>query len=1224
MRFYIYKYISNSWTWVEVNVEIEPNLTRAWDTTNDTFKCVLGVNEDAEPYKPMTAFKIVDDNGQETIMWIINDTVTIYSLSPLCYKHELSLVQYRYFLNKHLVRNTVFNQPKINKQKTYTAVNLKYIYYGTEYYYVVNYDMNYQPIAWQDKTILNPHSKIKNLVLEYCFYYVRDTGEVDGDGNPVEVSLTKLTTDVFSAMNSTPRTNTYIKLCDANNSDYVIYTIRVFDYERNSQVPLPKAAVDAVNNYIASRGNNPVQLYGKYDAALDSGETEVNPIITRSFLKTNDTSLQDEVDTDIFKPIVLQVNLYFDMYNYTMYDVLDILLKQYRLTDYYGVHKRDLLFNLPQSGDLYDLLTNTYPPDTLSFTQATFYDALTEIFRFYDAGFKFDENKTLQIEYYNNPQEERNDVAFSGKSMSFSERNLSNGRVAYYQNSIQRIDIPFTKTRTDTVGTPEKTSFCIITPKPIYNIYKLTMQINGTNVVLCGSKSIKNLSMDLDLTPFVVNRSVWSVLDTISNPLTDASDYQKLYKQDTIPFDRGSNTINISTYSKDWAGTENAVLGFVIDIAMLRFFGQPVFQMSILYTSFQSLAQVWHSHKFSISYDSIVNGRLETKTLNDQYEGEMLVNQGNGMVDISKLGLNILGESLKDGQPTLTASCELTDWDNKINEGDYIIYQGSRWVANVVNYKPIKPGVYSVTVEFSKNFNALSLRVKTDREKRLTAISGEQAVISEDSYVDYVYVSDGTMMPSRETTIFDNNILESLVGQTFGIPADGYSVKNIDVACVITYGENGEINKFGNLGWQAENIVIPLIKYGAGNCLCFEVQYDSPIGAGNSLGYQKVGLNDVYTSYNILYTDDEGWADLITIRYLQNSDITYGDFPVITSATGVAIIDKLKYYKKPNEIFGLNYELCFLPILSQVDNFFIGNAFIKNNFFVSAQKTEKKFYLYYDNNYKYSILDAKGHGSNTPITFSTISNTNVVFLRILTSSTITAKSWSICDENGDIYFASNNTKVFTSKSSTTESIVFTTRRTKMTEQDSLTAVPTISSPLSCTFTVAPYEWVQYFPVQTMQVGATVSSVSIWDEHNKLAYGTGSYQNLILIGQTLAFVDITKAPSGFTNTVSFDSATGTFSWSVYDIGDYAIGDRIPLTITYRVSGAPSVIASSFSKIVPELVSQDLTNISITPASEVLHYPNEISFDSATGTFKGMVYSSVMPIVAITYTITYTIT
>ena len=1221
MRFYLYKYINSVWTWVEVNVEIEPALVKAWDTTNDTFSCSLEVNQDAEPYKPMTPFKIVDDNNQTTIMWVVNDTVTIFSLSPLCYKHALSLVQYRYFLNKHIVRNSVFNQPKISKQKLYTAVNSQYKYYlSNGYFYEINNESD-EMLYWADQTIINPHGKLKDIVLEYCFYYVRGTNEEDENGDKVPVTLQKLTANVFPSMNATLRTNTYIRFCDANNSDYQIASFKIFDYERNVKTPIPVAVANAINSYIRNRGNNPVRLYAKYDAELDTGETEIDPEITHCFLKTVDPSLQGKVDTDIFKPIVLQVNIYFDLFNYTMYDVIDTLLKQYRLETYNGVTKREQLFNLPAAGsDLYKLLTTTYPPDTLSFTQATFYDALTEIFRFYDAGFKFDENKTLQIEYYNDPQENRSEVEFSGKSMSFSEKNYNSGRVAYYQNSLQRVTIPRISTRSINLGVPEKNEFAIIVPQPIYSLTNISILLSGTNIHLCGSDGMKTLNnMEVDLTPFIVNRDVWSVLDRTNSPLS-VSDYQHLYQETTIPFDRGSNAINISTYHIDWADQQDKILEYVIDIAVRRFFGQPKNQVSVSYSSFSGTADKWYNQRFSIIYDTLVNGRLETKTINDQYAGETIVNQSAGMIDVSKLGLNILGESLKDGQPTLTVTCELTDWDSRIKEGDYIIYNGSRWVANIVNYKPIKDGVYYVTAEFSKNFNALSLRVNTDKEKRLTAISKEQSVVSEDSYIDYVYVSDSNMMPSRDEIIFRGNTIGSLVGQTFGLPASSYDIKTVDVASIITYGSNGAVNEFGNLGWLAGNIIIPLVKYGAGNCLCFEVQYDSPILAGYSLTH--TGSNPVtYRSYAILYTDDEGWGDWVTIRFHQNQNVSYGNYPVLSSAGDVAKIDRLKYYKKPNEIFALNYELCFLPIVTEINSFFIGNAFIKNNFFTNDAKIKRNFYLYYDDNYEYSVLDQKGYESSSKlaISFATHISTTVVILNIITSSTITAEHWAICDDNGDIYFASNHRKTFTNKQATTTSIYFTTRRTKMTEQDTLVEVPAIGVPNTYTFTVTPDDWREKPAYHDLNVGATVSTVSI---DNK-GQGSGTYQSLILVGKTLASLEI-SAGEGGTNTVSFDSATGTFSYTLHGV-NVSIGDTLTATITYRVVGAVAYSMFDYNEIVPELVLQNLTNIAISPARDSLwfSYINTVHFNASQGKFYGTVYKEVKPVDDVTYTITYTI-
>lgn len=1226
MEFYIYKHVNNAWTWVAVSVEIEPNLTRAWDTTNDSFSCVLAANTDAEPYKPMTAFKIIDDENHTTIMWIINDNVSMFSLSPLMYKHSLSIVQYRYFLNKHLVRNTVFNQPKIKNQKLYTATNLTYTYWASPvsgYYYTIQRDGSNNMLAWQDQVILNPHTKVKSGNFEYCFYYIRDTIETDDNGDPLPVSLIKMTNDVFADMNSTLRDNIYIRFCDANNSDYEIASIKITDTDKNKKTSIPDSVIGAINTYIASRGNNSVKLYGKYDTALDSGETAIDNLITKSFLKTVDPSLQDEQDTDIFMPIILQVHMELNTYNYTMYDVIDTLLKQYRLLTDNGVAKREKIFNLPESGDLYDLLTNTYPPDTMTFTQATFYDALTEIFRFYDAGFKFDENKTLQIEYYNDAQEERNDVKFSGKTMTFADKNLNNGRVAYYQNAIQTIKLPKIPTRSNNLGVPYKTDYCIIVPKPIYSINKLTMFIDKSSFVMCGSKAAR-VKMELDLTPYIVNNNIWAVLDTNNTPL-GSTNYYKLVQQGTIPFERGSNIINISTYRKDWIGDDEAVLKYVVGLAIRRFCGQPKNLNTVLYDNYDD-ATKWYQHNFAIEYETMSNGRLETKTLNDQYKGEMLVNQGSGMIDLNKMGLNILGESLKDGQPTLTVSCEITNWENKINEGDYIIYNGAKWVANSVNYKAIKDNVFQVTAEFTKNFNALALRVQTDKQKRLTAISAENSILSEDSYIDYVYVTDNKLKPEDGTTIFGNKVLESMIGQTFGIAKSSYTVQNVDVASIITYGENGQVNHFGNLGWSAAYLAIPLIKYGAGNCVCFELQYNEPNSAGNCLIYSAGS----YKSYATLYTDDEGWADLVTINFHQNSNITYANYPVLNNTSpNVATMYKLKYYKKPNEIFGLNYELCFLPMIHEINDFFVGNAFIKNNAFIDSAKPALEFYLYYSNSYAYSVMDTKGYegGNKVKVAFSTNSASKLVQLYILTTTPITAKHWAICDENGDIYFASNHEKTFTTSPLTTTAISFITRQQKMTEQDIAdTPIPTLTVPPQVEFTLTPDMWTNKPAIWSVEIGHVPTDndpdVTYILEDGRTAKWTYSYQSLLLIGVSLTDISIEPATvSGHTNTVSFDSATGTFTGDIYK-AHFNTGDEISATIYYRRVGQKAMNYANYSIQIPELIRYSLYNLSISPASDVPGESNTVHYNSATGTFYGKVFKLQEPTADITYTITYT--
>ena len=106
----------------QVSVEMQPQLVKAQDTTNDSFQCALKANTDPNPIKPMTPFKVVYDDNTSQVFWVSNDSVTVFSLNPKTYKHSLTLVQYRYFLNKHILRNTVFNQPRNQTSILYSSI----------------------------------------------------------------------------------------------------------------------------------------------------------------------------------------------------------------------------------------------------------------------------------------------------------------------------------------------------------------------------------------------------------------------------------------------------------------------------------------------------------------------------------------------------------------------------------------------------------------------------------------------------------------------------------------------------------------------------------------------------------------------------------------------------------------------------------------------------------------------------------------------------------------------------------------------------------------------------------------------------------------------------------------------------------------------------------------------------------------------------------------------
>lgn len=1235
-------YILINGTYEQVYVEIEPKLTKALDTTNDSFSCTLKANEIALPYEPMTKFKIVDDNNETTIMWITNDTVEVFSQYPLAYKHTLTLVQHRYFLNKHLVRNTVFNQPKLKRQKLYTSISLDYNQsYGEGVMYAAIPRSDGRPQIWYDTIPLNKHSKIKSGSLKYDTYHYYIDSDGSGDSRLAKNSLT---TSLLTDCNASLRNGTYIRIVDANNSNHNIASFNIFNYDAGSEIVIPSATITAINNYIESRktASVNVELKALYGVVIQSGDRTVSSYagetiytVDASFLNT----LANPADTDIplgyFEFVNLQVSIELEIYNYSMYDVVETLLNQYRLVNG-NTHKRETLFNLPTSGELYNLLTTTYPPDTLSFTQATFYDALTEIFRFYDAGFKFDENETLDIEYYNNPNNEIT-PSLVGRQVYHNDKNYNNGRVAYYQNGMKNIKIPSIKTRANGVGVPNEQDYAIILPKPIYAINSLSVLISGTYTIM--NESVILSSFDLDLSYFVVNESVWGTLSKVAVNFGNLYDYTTLYQEGTLKFVRDSNTICVSSLWKTSSGTTKYCLQKVIQTAWRRFFGivqeNTNYNYMPSFSNFSSFSQTWKDQHFNIDYETIVSGRLVVETPTNHYLGETIVNQGQGMVDLNKLGLNILGESLKDGEPVLTATCQLTNWDDRIKEGDYFYWNNERWVANVINYTVIKEGVYRESVEFVKNFNALALRTQTDNEKRLTNVSSSLSVISEDNYIDYVYVSDNSTCYQYEDVAILGQALASLIGQTFNLSSSGYNYSNIDGVIISTYDQNSNLNTANNV--NTEGIYIPLIKYGSGNSICFEMQLENSISAGNQLIYSSGWFGtDKYFSQVIPYTDSDGWADKISLYYTskEKMDLANFNYPLFSSGnpTESAIsIPYLQFFKKPNEILALNYQLCFLPMLNEVNDFFIGSMFINSNAFVEEIARNKPFYIYYtvNGNHKYTMLDTKGY-QQSGYTRLTVNNVNttwnnyIVQLAIRTATTRTVKTWALCDGDGNIYFASNHSKRFSSVLANTSSIYFVLRNNRANANTSTMTVPTLSSEGTFTFTISANEWNQESALTKLTISDTKNTDDYFIDGTTLVHRGSVALTPIYYGKTQNTgypICVSPYSGSNTNSCTWDSETFTFTYVIY-YENYTSG-LINATIYSSWSGVAGKTYATKTIQIPSLVGKTLNSYSISPASVVISnitYTNEISYNSATGTFTIKV-NNVLNATDTTYTITY---
>ena len=215
----------------------------------------------------------------------------------------------------------------------------------------------------------------------------------------------------------------------------------------------------------------------------------------------------------------------------------------------------------------------------------------------------------------------------------------------------------------------------------------------------------------------------------------------------------------------------------------------------------------------------------------------------------------------------------------------------------------------------------------------MSNISSELTLKSEDNIVEYVYyevTEDGIpeMITMTKTDIaIGLNPLANALAYSLGAAISESDLKSFDVA-TFKRPDNDEL-------------YIPLIKYGAGNTMCFEMSYQEPMSAGKQTKFYATGWfmgnTNRYFTKAIKYTDDMGFTEKARICIYDSNNVTLDtNLPVINSASNPNMkLDNYYMYKQPNEIFALNYELAFLPHDSEKD--FIGSAFIENNYLMNRK-----------------------------------------------------------------------------------------------------------------------------------------------------------------------------------------------------------------------------------------------------------------------------------------------
>lgn len=1003
MRFYL-NTLSN-----RVYVEVAPQITETFDESLDSATVSLKANDNPIPYAPNQYFYICDDEDNILYTMVLAlDMVEPYSSKPLKYRHVLTLTQNSRNTSKKTVRNSVFTQPMSEYKKGYLSLFNSVGYFAdlsAQFYYWYNKRASdQQENVWSEPIHLTAKDRIQGDFAVEIKVFGFKAQQISGSSSYAP--------HIFNAQISDFSDGTDIKLhLYRNGVDTGVYALLTSEMLNN------KTVINEFTTYIKANPTGDYEVKAYSDLSYEHGLDSSNVFCTKSLSTVARTTPQQ---------FFIVINYSLQTYYYNCYDLLELLIKRQQQKNLR--YSKVKLFTLPESGELHDLLVNTIPPN-FTFTASTMYECIADIFKLFDAIFTIDNNNVLGIEYLNEYQQQ-NTLEVSSTRSTHAEENYNRGIVNFYQDARVLERFPsgkgYAKARSSGLGIPTGTNdFCILLPHKIEYIDKVEMlnpKITVRYTVFIGNNQdtesyVRDLIYDddivVDLSTFVLESSIWGLL--ISSSAQSLTSNQEKVQANTTYYQKGDNKIMLGlTYQNGGIQTTNYNFNTLMQFAFCRLFGLH-FNGSNIEINSISYDNNFTDIKTAVTYMASVDGKLEVESINPKYNGEIFIDQSNGAVDLNKLGLNMYGLALKLGEPTLTKTMQIVDFSNRIRKGQYIIENGEKWIANVITHTILDGGKVQSVVNFVKNYNALSLFTRVDKEKRMSTIAPELINKSEVLFGEYLYFSTQSLGPEyhTETKMVTSEIC-SLFYSTFKY--DESETHRVDYAIVNSFDETSSPYIFNDNGVtrNVENVAIPLVKYGSGNSICLEASFSHPKSAGNKTtnDYQWWGGSSYFTNF-VPYTDENGFVDKIDYKlYYKVVESDLDNYPIIdTTNDDTLIIDlsKLEIFKYPNEIFAINYQIHLLPISSRKDIDFVGSAFINNNAMVKNPEA-KNFYIYLSDSYKYSILDTKGQGTRyliTDVSYSTQIDSFYLTFFFESIDITNIISWAICDENGNIYFASN-------------------------------------------------------------------------------------------------------------------------------------------------------------------------------------------------------------------------
>ena len=1090
MRFFIR--IGNQW--VERKANLMAVSEDVKDETLDTAKLDVMADDREKPYDVRSYCKLTI--GDETKYYrLATDNVSVFSLSPLTYKHSLSLVQATRELSHHILPNMVITKPREKTRKAFfsTTNTLNLQHYWTavaptqglalwDGFMGANFDLTADGKAvarndlksryWSEPFACSKNEKIENGELRIAFKALKpkslDATSLKAKSSFVtlhKVPSIPLFLKVYAVVYHTA-TNTSRALWDADIKERTdIATIELTNQSWQGDylvLNLTQSQVDAINGY--DGGYIAIDIKSDVVGTLPTALADARSVTDRLFADVK------EFTQNGYEYIVCNMELAFTYKRTFLYDTLKRIIAREQ-AEYASGNKKPL-FTLPTSGADYEELATTESPE-FSFSGQTVFEAVSQVLSTIDALPDFDATENadgsvtdiLKLDRLNERGKEYGDTRVAGISHGLGEEKYVNGILTEFQKAETLRKFPsgvegtYTNVRLKGYGVPELKDFAMVLDKPIKYLNKLevktsvSFQVAMKNAEGTYVKATSEIDLPIDLSSFAYEESVYSSALSDRGEYTNDNHNERL-QMNCLKFSKGSKNIDLGNKATNAYNKVYLTFWNCWKAAFDRMFGAYA---TNTYTAMDADQTPWFSYNlptegdyssvwFRCEYASDVDGRVIVASPTKKADGEMYASAQGASIDLGKLGLNMVGLSMRTGVPTMTCNQVISYWDKRIRKGMTIERDGFTWVANKCQYQTISQSgkgydIIKGTIEFTRDFNGLAKRIAIDQNKRYSNISPSIVDKCEVNIVNYATLgvsqsANALFTQTDGATPIDVDDLARFIGKPFGVSFAGANVggslkEPLDVDFARYYLEPQSSG--------VRDVFMPITVYGAGNCVCFEASFDDAISAGVRMDvsaedngkwwypWQDVTQTKRYFGKDVKYADGEGYADVISIDYVSGKGANFpSTFPYIPNSgtNKVGSLLGLRFDKMPNEIIAVNYEMAFVAKDEGIGNLvFMGKRFFD---LVSQpmRQTGCRLYLGVKDDSKderYSLLDAKAKGTayeiNSIQAFKADDATTAnpyrdYYLKVTLPSGVSIpekdyRSYCLADEEGNILVACN-------------------------------------------------------------------------------------------------------------------------------------------------------------------------------------------------------------------------